>query len=184
MLVIEDGSMAAENPNSFATVEEADTYFSARNSAVWPASGDEPDANLAQKEAALIRATDYLNTLVWLGAKKVWDWPVCWPRIGVPMPGESDETDIPDNVIPLPVKRACIELAGLFYGGTDPLAAVEHGGRVQSETVGPISISYFDDASVETYYPAVGGLLASLLAVVPGMAKDTPSFSVHKVIPA
>lgn len=180
-LIIEDGTMP-EGANAFASVDEADAYLSARNIASWPvpASDLEQDNNLSAKEAALVRASDYLNTLAWRGVKADWNWPMCWPRKDVPVPG-SDKV-IPADVVPVQVKRACMELAALFYAGEDLLAAVERGGRVASETVGPISTSYFDDASNETFYPAVAGLIGDFLTVIPGEAGGD-HYTMLKVVP-
>lgn len=180
-LIIEDGTMP-NGANTFASVADADAYFSERGNTDWPAKNEEVDANLSKKENALIRAADYLNTLSWKGARVSWDWPMCWPRQQVPIPGDVKDREIPDNVVPSCVKRACMELAVLFYNGEDPLASQERGGRVKSETVGPLSTSYFDDASNETYYPAVAGLISDYLTVVPGEASSM-KISVHKVRP-
>lgn len=180
-LIIEDGSMP-EGANTFAGVADTDAYFSVRGNDSWPAStGTDEDANLTAKESALVRAADYLNTLYWKGRKVQWDWPMCWPRQGVGIPGGDEDDLIPDNVVPMQVKRACMELAAIIYSGADLFESVERGGGIKSETVGPISTTYFDDASGETYYPAVAGLIEGLVSVVPG--SGGPSLSMHKVVP-
>lgn len=180
-LIIEDGTMP-EGANSFASVAEADAYLSARGLS-WPLPESDvvQDANLAAKEAALVRAADYLNVLAWRGSKVEWNWPMSWPRKDAPIPGSSEQF-IPDNVVPVQVKRACMELAALFYAGEDLLAAVERGGRIASETVGPISTSYFDDASSETFYPAVAGLIGDFLTTIPGEAGGD-HYTMMKVVP-
>ena len=61
-LVVEDGS-GLSGANSYATAAQADTYASDRGLSAW--TGD-----TATKEAALIRATDYLEATyreAWLG---------------------------------------------------------------------------------------------------------------------
>lgn len=184
-LVIEDGTMP-EGANTFASVADTDAYFSLRGNGNWPAPIGlelEADANLAKKENALVRASDYLNTLSWLGFKKDWNWHMCWPRRDVAIAGSEDNVSIPDNVVPEQVKRACMELAALFYSGEDLFAPVERGGRIQSETVGPISTTYFDDAAQETFYPAVAGLIGDMLSSVPG-ADAVPRFTMHKIYQA
>lgn len=180
-LIIEDGTMP-EGANAFVSVAEADAYLSARGLG-WPLPESDvtPDANLAAKEAAIVRASDYLNTLAWRGAKADWNWPMSWPRKGANIPGSVDEF-IPEDVVPTQVKRACMELAVLFYGGEDLLAAQERGGRIASETVGPISTSYFDDASSETFYPAVAGLIGDFLTAIPGEAGGD-HYTMLKVVP-
>ena len=81
------------------------------------------------------------------------------------------------DTVPSAVKRACIELAALFIAGEDPLAPIERGGRVASETVGPISTSYFDDAASETLYPAVSGLVWAFLREIPGQSGSISGFA-------
>lgn len=175
-LIVEDGTMP-EGANSYASVEDADVYLVPRGISDWPApvqgSDLEPDPNLPAKEAALIRASDYLNSLQWLGSRQVWDWPMAWPRVDVPLPGMAHDGEfVPEDSVPQAVKRACIELAALFMGGEDPLAPVERGGRVASETVGPLSTTYFEDSASETLYPAVSGLVGPFLAKIPGEAQS------------
>lgn len=180
-LIIEDGTMP-EGANAFVTMAEADAYLSAR-SLQWPMPESDvaQDENLTAKEAAIVRASDYLNTLAWRGSKVDWNWPMSWPRKDAPIPGETEKC-IPETVVPVQVKRACMELAALFFAGEDLLAAVERGGRIASETVGPISTSYFDDASSETFYPAVAGLIGDFLTVIPGEAGGD-HYTMLKVVP-
>ena len=60
-LIVEDGTLPA-GANSFASVADADAYHAARLTAAWTDELAE-----AQKEAALIRASDWLNRKVmWL----------------------------------------------------------------------------------------------------------------------
>ena len=83
---------------------------------------------------------------------------------------------------PKAIPQAQTELAALIVAGTNPLAPAERGGRVVSEThttkAGDIDViggdsqsdsyTYAEGAPVETYFPAVVGLLRPYLAVVPG----------------
>lgn len=57
-IVIDDGTFTVGN--SFVTLAEADTYSEDRNNTTW-IYGDEPE-----KEAALIRAFDYLSVQNWI----------------------------------------------------------------------------------------------------------------------
>jgi hypothetical protein len=60
-LIVEDGSVV-EGANSYATVEEADAYFSARGRADWAALPVE------RRKQLMIIAADYLNIIyVWAG---------------------------------------------------------------------------------------------------------------------
>ena len=63
-LIVEDGTLLA-GANSFASVADADAYHAARLTAAWTDELAE-----VQKEAALIRASDWLNRKVmWNGRK-------------------------------------------------------------------------------------------------------------------
>ena len=190
IIVIEDGS-CPEGSNSYISIADADAYLVPRG--LWPVTPDVPGENegdpavpdpvmVAAKESALLRACDYLNTLQWRGQPVDWQRTMTWPRVGVPQPGGSKGAVLPDNVVPKAVAQAQIELAALVYNGTNPLAPVERGGKVIAEshstTEGSIDViggdsksdsyTYADGAPIETYFPAVSGLVAAFLSVVPG----------------
>lgn len=184
-LIIEDGTLP-ENANSYVSYEAADAYLSVRN--LWepaPADGaEDPLAN--KKEFAIIRAFDALNVLSWVGEPLDWQRIPAFPRLNVlqyPQPADAKKpVYIEPDVVPNCVKTAQIELAGLIYGGLDPLAPVEHGGVVisksESSSEGSVdviggdskssSVTYSDKAPVETYLPAVYGLIKPYLKTVPG----------------
>lgn len=189
-IIVEDGTCPA-NSNSYISLADADTYLVPRG--LWPVTPNVPGENegdpaapdqvtTAAKGSALLRAADYLNTLQWYGQPVDWQRTMAWPRIGVPQPGGSNGAVLPDNIVPKAVAQAQAELAGLIYGGTNPLAPVERGGKVIAEahstTEGSIDViggdsksdsyTYADGAPIETYFPAVSGLLRALLAIIPG----------------
>lgn len=189
-LIVEDGTMPTGS-TSYISLADADAYLVPRS--LWPVTPDVPGENggdpavpdpamVAAKESSLLRAADYLNTLQWYGQSVNWQRTMAWPRIGVPQPGGSNGAVLPDNIVPKAVPQAQAELAGLIYGGTNPLAPVERGGRVVAEThttkAGDIDViggdsqsdsyTYAEGAPIETYFPAVVGLLRPYLAVVPG----------------
>lgn len=187
-LIIEDGTCPTGS-NTYASLADADAYLVPRG--LWPVTPDvagetggdpaSPDpVMVAAKEAALLRACDYLNTLQWRGQPVDWQRTMAWPRMDVPQPGGSKGAVLPDNVVPKAVAQAQIELAALVYSGTNPLAQVERGGKVASESVSESksvdviskseshSVTYADSAPIETYFPAVSGLVAVFLSVVPG----------------
>lgn len=155
-----------------------------------------PDENpdIAKKEAALMRAFDYLNGLKWLGQKVGWQRMAAWPRVNVPVPGCNPKKPeyIPDDVIPEAVCRAQMELAAFFYNGKDLLAPLERGGKYQqksdskSETVDVLSesesysIAYAENAPIEDWLPSVYSLLRPFLEEVPG--EVTNGFKVHDIL--
>ena len=189
-LIVEDGSMP-EGANVYADLKAADDWLVPRG--LWPATPETPGesandpavpdpATVSSKESALLRAADYLNTLQWHGQSVDWRRTMAWPRVGVPQPGSDNGAVLPTNIVPRAVGLAQAELAALIYGGTNPLAPVERGGKViaesHSSTEGSIDViggdsksdsyTYAEGAPVETYFPAVAGLLAPFLTVVPG----------------
>ncbi len=188
MLIIEDGTMP-EGANSYVSLEDADTYLVSR--ALWDETPEDDDGSaVAQKEAAIIRAFDALNTLKWMGEVPDWQRVTAWPREHVPVPGAKPKPGdapafLPSDMVPPAVVRAQMELAGLIYNGTvDPLAPVERGGKIismsESSKEGDIdviggdsksySVTYSEAAPVETYLPAVYGILGPYLREIPGKA--------------
>ena len=190
LLVVDAGS-SIMGANAFADLAVADAYLVARG--IWaatptvtteatddkpPTSG--PDASVvAAKEAAIIRAADALAILRWKGEARFPLSLMAWPRVGV----EVNGVEVPIDAVPPAVIRANIELAGLLYNGTaDPLAPVERGGKVisksESTKEGDVdviggdsksySVTYSEAAPVETYLPAVYGILRPYLLEVPG----------------
>ena len=180
MLVVESGSATDPNSNSYISLADAETYATDRG--LWTSSTTD-DA----KTVALLRAADYLNTLQWKGVAVTWDRVMAWPREKVPQPGGAvdiygNPALLANNIVPKAIPQAQTELAALIVAGTNPLAPAERGGRVVAEThttkAGDIDViggdsqsdsyTYAEGAPVETYFPAVVGLLRPYLAVVPG----------------
>lgn len=185
MLIVEDGTMP-EGANTYVSLELADAYLVPRG--LWETTPDDAgDSVIAKKEAAIIRAFDALNTLNWVGDVPDWQRVTAWPRQNVPMPGVmpkpgEEPTFLPADMVPRAVVQAQMELAGLIYGGLNPLAPVERGGKVvsmsESSKEGDVdviggdsksySVTYAESAPVETYFPAVYGILGPYLREIPG----------------
>lgn len=182
-LIVEDGTMP-DGANSYVSLEYADAYLVMRG--LWESTPTEGgEATIAKKETAIIRAFDALNTLKWKGNVPDWQRVIAWPRENVPMPGPKAKGKpefLPSGIVPMAVKQAQTELAALIYGGMNPLAPVERGGKVLSmsestsegnlDVIGgdskSYSVTYSDSAPVETYLPAVYGILTPFLAEIPG----------------
>ena len=135
-LIVEDGTLPA-GANSFASVADADAYHAARLTAAWTDELAE-----IQKEAALIRASDWLNRKVmWNGRKASRSQRMAWPRSGV----VTQDGEIAPDEIPAEVVEACCELAGFF-----------------------VEQAYNGTAPAETVFPSLSGLLAGLGTVCTG----------------
>lgn len=185
MLIVENGTMP-EGANTYVSLEDVDAYLVPRG--LWETTPDDAgDSVIAKKEAALIRAFDALNTLNWVGDVPDWQRVTAWPRQNVPMPGVmpkpgEEPTFLPADMVPRAVVQAQMELAGLIYGGLNPLAPVERGGKIvsmsESSKEGDVdviggdsksySVTYAESAPVETYFPAVYGILGPYLREIPG----------------
>lgn len=157
-LYVEDGTLA-ENANSYCSLEFAEVYCSLRG--LWPDGVSDAD-----KEKALIRACDWLNSMSWLGEPVETGRVMAWPRKDVP--------GVDDGVVPQAVQIANAEGAALIASGTDPFETLEHGGRVvsHSEKVGPLeeSTTWASGASAMRLCRSVTGRLKGLLRAEEGSA--------------
>ena len=65
--------------------------------------------------------------------------------------------------VPKQIKSAVCEAALKFFNGEDLMPDLERGGKVLSETIGPISVTYSAGASVETSYSMIENLIRDCL---------------------
>lgn len=113
-LVLEDGTGVA-GANSYATVAEADDYFSTHPfyADMWDAQGIPDRANL------LVSASGQLDALMrWFGTIAYDPQGLGWPRIGVYDP---EGRLLPSTEVPSQVKTATFELA-VYASRGDPFA--------------------------------------------------------------
>ena len=151
-LIVEDGTIVT-GAESYISVADADTYFTARANAAWDALAD------ADKEAALRKATDYMTGrygLRWKGDRVSELQALDWPRSSAYANGFL----IDSGSVPVAIQRACAELA--VRASADDLAP-DVGAQVKQEVVGPISVTYADGARQDTRYALVDSMLAAYL---------------------
>ena len=153
-MIVENGSMP-EGADSYCEVGFADLYLRARGFGDWPQDGE----RTAEKESALIRAADYLNGLHWIGRKAEGGRVMAWPRAGA---YDKDGYEIDPDVVPEAVKAANAHLARLVLTGTDLQPILERGGKIQSETVGSLATTYFEDSPSRDVYSVLADLLGGL----------------------
>jgi len=141
-LTVETGQMEP-GANSCATVADVDEWQSARNSETWPPAPESPDPdnpepnpNMAAKDAAILKATDFLNGLNWIGRRAAPGRLMAWPRAEVI---DQDGYRIASNIVHEQLKAACCYLAGLTFDGTDLQPVLERGDRIQSQTISRLS---------------------------------------------
>lgn len=156
-LIVEDGTGKAD-AQSLCSVADADSYWLARGGVDWAGLSD------ADKEVALVKASDYIRNQSryrWVGGKLTYAQRMPWPRTGA---AERDGTSVPETVVPWQVVEATAYLANKVGVGAEDLQPdLARGGGVKSESVGPISTSYFDGAKAETTIQFVDGVLAPLV---------------------
>jgi len=100
-LVVEDGSGVA-GANTYADEVYVDAYCAGLGLAEWAAKTAE------EKESAILRAMQYIESRAWKGAKAEELYPLEWPRAAVEDRNgfAIDEDEIPENV-----KKALAEAA-------------------------------------------------------------------------
>ena len=160
-LIVETGT-ASSTSESFASVADADTYFSNRNITAWTL------LTTADKEAALRRATDYMAQAYrerWHGTRVTSTQALDWPRWNVPMrdaPGGygSVPAYYSSTSVPAEVRNACITMALKAAAGE---LAPDIEPQTTSESVGPISVSYAPGSRQTVRYQAVDKMLSVFL---------------------
>jgi hypothetical protein len=151
--VVETGA-GLSNANSYASVAAADAYNADRGYTDWAS------LNTAEKQVALIRATDYIEATYrssWKGYKKSQGQALSWPRYGVFVEGFA----VPDDSVPVAVVNSCIEMAlkTLTY---DQLI-IDQQQRVVREKVDVIETEYAEFSDPAQRYPQVNRMLVPYL---------------------
>lgn len=153
-LTPETGSGIAD-ANTYVDVTYADNFHLLRGNAGWTGTN-------AAKEAALVRAFDYLcneRRYKFRGVRTTAVQRAPFPRT------DCQERNGPlysNSQIPWRVKDAQCLLALLALSRALE-SALDRGGKITSESIGPISVSYAADAPAETFFTGVDGLLAPIL---------------------
>lgn len=157
-LIVEDGT-GLTTSEAYATVAEANTYFTARANDAWDA------LTTAEKEVALRKAADYLTQQYggrWQGSRMTTTQALDWPRYGAYRHGYI----IPSNTIPLELKRASFELAVRASAG-ELMPDMSTDSVVKRQKAGPLEIEYQDgsDSQPQETYTAVDKILEPLLGL-------------------
>lgn len=147
----------AADANSYATVEDADTYLSTKVAippALWFADTTTPDS----KARALIAATRYLDRVYnWNGTTRTATQVLRWPRSAVV---DQDGNSVDQETIPANVRAATIELAALLLE-KDRLAEPSVLGQgFSSAKLGPLEVTV-DPSQVLPAIPYAVDMLVS-----------------------
>lgn len=158
-----DTTTGGATAESYITVADADAYFLARGVTAWAA------LTTAAKEAALRKSTDYMvQTYIsrWSGVRvtstQALDWPRAWVDLADNITNLAyiNGAYVDSTTIPVPVQRACAELA-LKASSADLLADQEQ--AIVREKIGPIETEYDRYSSQAKRYPAVERMLQPYL---------------------
>lgn len=154
-IIVEDGTGLVD-AQSYVSVSDADAYHAARGNTAWV------DGGADVKEAALVRATDYIdgdNGPRWPGIRATAAQALDWPRLEA-----YDRDGYLQEGLPEAVIRATCEAAFVEFQSAGALTEeLERGGAVIREKVGPIETEYSPNAPAATVYPAIRKALSRLL---------------------
>jgi hypothetical protein len=153
MAFVPETGAGLSNSNSYASVAQADAYWSDRGNAAWAA------LTTTEKQQALIKATDFIEATyrtAWKGYRILSTQALSWPRVDVTVDGFP----IPSNIVPVPVTNACAELA--LRSTTAELLA-DQGQTVKREKVDVLEVEYQDYSDPTERYPLVNRLLVPFL---------------------
>jgi len=167
VLIVEDGTIVAD-ANSYVSVDDATAYFDTHpDQATWDDAGED------RQIWALIRATRYLEARYsgrWRGAPVGFVGSMTglvqnlsWPRVvyspqGYLYGSVAGQYEIPSQLIEAECELA---LRDIREGSLSP--DKKRGAYVTSESVGPLSVSYRQDAPSKTQFPELEVILSPLL---------------------
>ena len=153
-LIVEDGTGLA-TAESYISVADATTYFTARSVTTWGALATD-----ALREAALRRATEYMMQMYrdrWQGLRAYPTVQVLdWPRTGVVV----DFVTVDYDTVPVEVARACAELA--LKASVATLSPDLKQGKL-SVQVGPIKTEWDKNSPQRKRYVAIDDMLRPYL---------------------
>lgn len=165
MALVKETGAGLLNSNAYNDVAGVELYMADRGLS-WSGS-----PTTAQKEAAIIKATDYIDaTYRFIGNRASSSQALAWPRAQATDVVEG--VDIATNIVPPAVIRATSELAVKVQTGTELLPDMDRGGMINSASVGPVSVSYQNGAPVGTVY-GITGILKGLILKDRGLPYGT-----------
>lgn len=149
-----DTTPGSPTADSYVSVADADAYWAKRGNAAWPA------ALIQDREAALVRATSYVDAEYrWRGTKAKPAQALAWPRYDVYV----DAWPLDSTIIPRQVKDAVCEMALKALAGD--IAADVSPQQVIEQTVGPITRKFAEERNGgQKQYSYVDSLLGPLVS--------------------
>lgn len=156
--VVEDGSGKVDS-NSFASVAEADAYFSDRGVTAWAS------LTTAVKQTSLVKATDYLEATysqAWIGDRATIAQALSFPRLNMVV----DNFYLPSDEVPVKVIHATIEMA--LRASSGEVLISDQSQQIVKEKVDVIETTYSEFSDPAQRYPFVNKLLSGLLSSITG----------------
>jgi hypothetical protein len=145
-IIVEDGT-GKTNSNSYISEADFSTWLADRGITLTGDAGE-----------LLIKANDYLETLVFIGNKYSEAQALQWPRYNVHVDGFYIEP----ATIPKDLKTAQMQFAVSINAGVDPLATI--GRATKKVKLDVMEIEYMDNASSQPFITAGNAALSKLLA--------------------
>lgn len=137
---------------SYSTVIEADSYWADRDNSDWAS------ATTSQKEAALIKATEFIDMqFEWIGTIKTDSQVLMWPRSGA-----RDKQGRLRDGIPSELKNAVSWLA-LHILNTEPDPPTSRNDILRSLEAGPVSIEFAENSPRKSRYDHLYRILKNII---------------------
>ena len=158
-LIVEDGT-GKSNADAYVTLAECDAYHANLGNSDWLIDAEDA-ANVAGRENAIKKATAFIDARYgnrFKGVKSTAEQALLFPRYGI-----SDNDGYVLENVPIAVKRATCEAALRILVGIDLMPDLDRGGKVISETVGPISTTYSSGAPAGTKFEMIESILRGCL---------------------
>ena len=158
-LVTEDGT-GKSNADAYVSLAECDAYHTNLGNSDWVIYAN-CAANVTKRENAIKKATAFIDMRYggrFKGVRKTAEQALLFPRYGI-----SDNDGYVLENVPLAVKRATCEAALKIFLGADLMPDLDRGGKIISETVGPISTTYSSGAPAGTKFEMIESLLRGCL---------------------
>lgn len=159
-LIVENGT-GKSNADAYVTLAECDDYHVRFGNSGWKITTGAA-SNEAERENAIKKATAFIDARYggrFKGVRKTAEQALLFPRYGI-----SDNDGYVLENVPLAVKRATCEAALRILVGIDLMPDLDRGGKVISETVGPISTTYSSGAPAGTKFEMIESILRGCLS--------------------
>lgn len=153
--IVEDGTGKLD-ANALVDVSFVDRYADDMGITSWGVNDVVPplaaDLLLIRKQRAIVVGSRWLSSAyVWRGNQRNVDQALEWPRT-------MSQTSV-DYIIPARIKQAVAEAAIRAYAGIVLNPDLERGGQVLSEKVGPVAVTYGENAPGGVEFTGIDALV-------------------------